>query len=214
MSNQTTAKPADPPSSLIGLEGAQLAQTLRAYRPGRLIIEHLILAVAFVIVWWASDARLWQLNIALACLAIQGLVCHRAGQTIIIGRDQSLAAKSIIALTAATVVQTLLLGGVGAGPMGVAVGQAMMAYPPGWRRRRVIAVPIGGALVAFAAHTLLFTAAFGGRVAPGPLGSAGGIAESNAGQDVAANLPEFYEAFNVQPGDALNRAPEDRTKIW
>jgi putative endopeptidase len=29
-----------------------------------------------------------------------------------------------------------------------------------------------------------------------------------------ANLPEFYEAFDVKPGDKLYRAPKDRAKIW
>jgi putative endopeptidase len=29
-----------------------------------------------------------------------------------------------------------------------------------------------------------------------------------------SNLPEFYEAFNVKPGDKLYRAPKDRAKIW
>lgn len=29
-----------------------------------------------------------------------------------------------------------------------------------------------------------------------------------------SNLPEFYEAFNVQKGDKLYRAPFDRAKIW
>jgi putative endopeptidase len=28
------------------------------------------------------------------------------------------------------------------------------------------------------------------------------------------NLPEFYEAFNVQDGDALYLPPEERVKIW
>ncbi len=31
---------------------------------------------------------------------------------------------------------------------------------------------------------------------------------------VARNLPEFHEAFDVQPGDALYLAPEDRVRIW
>ncbi|MFA5998092.1 MAG: M13 family metallopeptidase [Candidatus Paceibacterota bacterium] len=30
----------------------------------------------------------------------------------------------------------------------------------------------------------------------------------------ASNLPEFYEAFGVQKGDALYRAPSERAKIW
>ncbi len=28
------------------------------------------------------------------------------------------------------------------------------------------------------------------------------------------NVPEFYEAFNVKPGDSLYVAPEQRVKIW
>ncbi|SFA72931.1 M13 family metallopeptidase [Cellulomonas marina] len=31
---------------------------------------------------------------------------------------------------------------------------------------------------------------------------------------VVANLDEFYTAFDVQPGDALYRAPEERVRIW
>lgn len=31
---------------------------------------------------------------------------------------------------------------------------------------------------------------------------------------IVRNVPEFYEAFNVQPGDSLYLAPEDRVKIW
>ncbi|PCI33623.1 MAG: peptidase M13 [Alphaproteobacteria bacterium] len=31
---------------------------------------------------------------------------------------------------------------------------------------------------------------------------------------VVRNIPEFYKAFNVKPGDALYLAPEDRVKIW
>ncbi|MGL1889518.1 MAG: M13 family peptidase [Reichenbachiella sp.] len=31
---------------------------------------------------------------------------------------------------------------------------------------------------------------------------------------VLSNIPEFYEAFDVQPGDSLYLAPEDRVKIW
>lgn len=31
---------------------------------------------------------------------------------------------------------------------------------------------------------------------------------------VVRNIPEFYEAFNVQPGDSLYLAPEQRVKIW
>jgi putative endopeptidase len=38
-----------------------------------------------------------------------------------------------------------------------------------------------------------------------------GIARVNAG---VANLPWWYEAFNVQPGDSLYIAPEHRAKIW
>ena len=30
----------------------------------------------------------------------------------------------------------------------------------------------------------------------------------------ASNLPEFYEAFGVQKGDRLYRAPKERAKIW
>ncbi|MEK7145110.1 MAG: M13-type metalloendopeptidase, partial [Patescibacteria group bacterium] len=30
----------------------------------------------------------------------------------------------------------------------------------------------------------------------------------------ASSLPEFYEAFDVQKGDKLYRAPKDRAKIW
>jgi putative endopeptidase len=29
-----------------------------------------------------------------------------------------------------------------------------------------------------------------------------------------SNMPEFYQAFNVKPGDRLYRAPEDRVKLW
>lgn len=29
-----------------------------------------------------------------------------------------------------------------------------------------------------------------------------------------SDIPEFYDAFNVQPGEALYRKPEDRAKIW
>jgi putative endopeptidase len=29
-----------------------------------------------------------------------------------------------------------------------------------------------------------------------------------------SNLPEFYQAFEIQPGDPMWRNPEDRTKIW
>ena len=29
-----------------------------------------------------------------------------------------------------------------------------------------------------------------------------------------SNVPEFYEAFDVQEGAALYLAPEDRVKIW
>jgi putative endopeptidase len=28
------------------------------------------------------------------------------------------------------------------------------------------------------------------------------------------NIPEFYTAFDVQPGDSLYLAPEMRVKIW
>jgi putative endopeptidase len=28
------------------------------------------------------------------------------------------------------------------------------------------------------------------------------------------NVPEWYQAFDVQEGDALYLAPEDRVKIW
>jgi putative endopeptidase len=31
---------------------------------------------------------------------------------------------------------------------------------------------------------------------------------------VMVNMPEFYEAFDVRPGDALYVAPEERVKIW
>jgi putative endopeptidase len=31
---------------------------------------------------------------------------------------------------------------------------------------------------------------------------------------VMVNMPEFYEAFDVQPGDALYLPPEERVKIW
>lgn len=31
---------------------------------------------------------------------------------------------------------------------------------------------------------------------------------------VVRNIPEFYEAFNVKPGDSLYLAPEQRVKIW
>ena len=31
---------------------------------------------------------------------------------------------------------------------------------------------------------------------------------------VVRNIPEFYEAFNIQPTDSLYLAPEDRVKIW
>ena len=31
---------------------------------------------------------------------------------------------------------------------------------------------------------------------------------------VMSNLPEFYAAYDVKPGDALYRAPEDRVAIW
>jgi putative endopeptidase len=31
---------------------------------------------------------------------------------------------------------------------------------------------------------------------------------------VVRNIPEFYEAFNVKPGDSLYLAPEERVKIW
>jgi putative endopeptidase len=28
------------------------------------------------------------------------------------------------------------------------------------------------------------------------------------------NIDEWYEAFNVQPGDALYLKPEDRVRVW
>jgi predicted metalloendopeptidase len=31
---------------------------------------------------------------------------------------------------------------------------------------------------------------------------------------IVANLPEFYRAFDVKPGDKMYRAPADRVKIW
>jgi putative endopeptidase len=31
---------------------------------------------------------------------------------------------------------------------------------------------------------------------------------------IVANLPEFYRAFDVKPGDRMYRAPADRVKIW
>jgi putative endopeptidase len=31
---------------------------------------------------------------------------------------------------------------------------------------------------------------------------------------VVRNIPEFYEAFNIKPGDSLYLAPEQRVKIW
>jgi predicted metalloendopeptidase len=31
---------------------------------------------------------------------------------------------------------------------------------------------------------------------------------------IVSNLPEFYRAFDVQPGDKMYRAPADRVKIW
>jgi putative endopeptidase len=31
---------------------------------------------------------------------------------------------------------------------------------------------------------------------------------------IVSNLPEFYSAFNVQPGDKMYRAPAQRVKIW
>lgn len=31
---------------------------------------------------------------------------------------------------------------------------------------------------------------------------------------IVANMPEFYAAFDVKPGDKLYRSPEDRVKIW
>jgi putative endopeptidase len=31
---------------------------------------------------------------------------------------------------------------------------------------------------------------------------------------VVRNIPEFYEAFKVQPKDSLYLAPEKRVKIW
>jgi predicted metalloendopeptidase len=29
-----------------------------------------------------------------------------------------------------------------------------------------------------------------------------------------SNMPEFYEAFNVKPGDKMYLPPEDRVIIW
>jgi predicted metalloendopeptidase len=31
---------------------------------------------------------------------------------------------------------------------------------------------------------------------------------------IVANMPEFYRAFDVKPGDRMYRAPADRVKIW
>ena len=31
---------------------------------------------------------------------------------------------------------------------------------------------------------------------------------------VLRNIPEFYAAFNVQPGDKMYLAPEQRVRIW
>jgi predicted metalloendopeptidase len=31
---------------------------------------------------------------------------------------------------------------------------------------------------------------------------------------IVSNLPEFYRAFDVKPGDKMYRAPADRVKIW
>ena len=31
---------------------------------------------------------------------------------------------------------------------------------------------------------------------------------------VVSNIDEFYDAFGVQPGDALYLAPEERVRIW
>lgn len=31
---------------------------------------------------------------------------------------------------------------------------------------------------------------------------------------IVANMPEFYEAFNIQEGDGMYRTPEERVKIW
>ena len=31
---------------------------------------------------------------------------------------------------------------------------------------------------------------------------------------VVRNIPEFYSAFGVKPGDALYLPPEERVKIW
>jgi predicted metalloendopeptidase len=31
---------------------------------------------------------------------------------------------------------------------------------------------------------------------------------------VVSNLPEYYAAFGVKPGDKLFRPPGDRVKIW
>ena len=29
-----------------------------------------------------------------------------------------------------------------------------------------------------------------------------------------SNIPEFYQAFGVKPGQPMWRAPEDRVRIW
>jgi putative endopeptidase len=29
-----------------------------------------------------------------------------------------------------------------------------------------------------------------------------------------SNVAAFYEAFNVQPGDVMYRAPENRVEVW
>ena len=31
---------------------------------------------------------------------------------------------------------------------------------------------------------------------------------------IVSDLPEFYAAFDVKPGDKMYRAPADRVKIW
>lgn len=31
---------------------------------------------------------------------------------------------------------------------------------------------------------------------------------------IVSNIPEFYDAFNVKPGDKMYIAPENRVKIW
>jgi putative endopeptidase len=29
-----------------------------------------------------------------------------------------------------------------------------------------------------------------------------------------SNMPEFHDAFNIQPGDPMYKSPEDRVDIW